>query len=339
MSDDARARIARQYESFARYGAAGRSPVYARITAALAADGFVLARLAQMPEAKWQPNILLGAVRYLYGTPEDPDDFSRLVRAHWDEIESVMAVRSTQTNEPARCATLLPLLALLPQPLALLEVGASAGLCLLPDYYGYEYGGTRVEPSVRAAAEPPVFACRLSGEVPIPRSGVDVAWRAGLDRRPVTLDDEEDVRWLEALVWPGEEYRLPLLRAAIDVAREVRPRVLTGDLRSDLRELAAQAPAHATLVVYHTAVLAYVRDAEERAAFARTVGDLDATWVANEGADLIPGIGETVFGEPVRHDAFLLCVDGRPLAWTDSHGTWLEWHGETVIRWPSRAGS
>ncbi len=38
--------------------------------------------------------------------------------------------KRTQTNEPGRCAVLLPLLAALPQPLALLEVGASAGLCL-----------------------------------------------------------------------------------------------------------------------------------------------------------------------------------------------------------------
>ena len=44
-----------------------------------------------------------------------------------------MMVRSTQTNEAGRCAALLPVLALLPQPLALLEVGTSAGLCLFPD--------------------------------------------------------------------------------------------------------------------------------------------------------------------------------------------------------------
>ncbi len=50
-----------------------------------------------------------------------------------------MTTRSTQTSEPGRCATLLLLLARLPQPLALLEVGASAGLCLLPDRYGYDY--------------------------------------------------------------------------------------------------------------------------------------------------------------------------------------------------------
>jgi hypothetical protein len=49
-----------------------------------------------------------------------------------------MLAQSTQTNEPGRCAALLPMLARLPEPLALLEVGASAGLCLLPDFYTYD---------------------------------------------------------------------------------------------------------------------------------------------------------------------------------------------------------
>jgi hypothetical protein len=35
---------------------------------------------------------------------------------------------------------LLPVLTALPQPLALLEDGASAGLCLYPDRYAYRYG-------------------------------------------------------------------------------------------------------------------------------------------------------------------------------------------------------
>ncbi|MYG24955.1 MAG: DUF2332 family protein [Boseongicola sp. SB0677_bin_26] len=47
-----------------------------------------------------------------------------------DDLLRIALSRGTQTNEPGRCATLLPLLCLLPQPLALLEVGASVGLCL-----------------------------------------------------------------------------------------------------------------------------------------------------------------------------------------------------------------
>lgn len=324
---DARARIAERYRRFAHSGAAGRSPAYQRIAASLAEDEFILERLSELPEPKRQPNLLLGAVRYLYGTSEDPRDFRTLVHERWEEIEALMRVRCTQTNEPARCATLLPVLARLTQPLALLEVGASAGLCLLPDHYGYEYGPTAIEPSAPSDVAPPRFPCRASLGTPLPRRNIEVAWRAGLDRSPLDLAHDDDVRWLEALVWPGEEYRIPRLRAAIDVARAHPPRLVVGDLRSDLKRLAQEAPADATLVVYHTAVLAYIPEAQERAEFAGSVVELGAAWIANEDIENIPGAPSEPFGEPARDDAFLLCVDGEPVAWTDSHGTWIEWRG------------
>jgi hypothetical protein len=216
-------------------------------------------------------------------------------------------------------------LARLPQPLALLEVGAAAGLCLLVDRYAYDYDGRLIEPTEPPAVAPPRFPCRPTARTPLPERNVEVSWRAGLDRRPLDLADEEDVRWLEALVWPGEEYRIPRLRAAVEVARADSPRLVVGDLRRDLRRLAAEAPRDATLVVYHTAVLAYVREALERAAFARSVAEVGGVWVANEGIESIPGAPSEPFGKPARQDAFLLCVDGEPVAWTDSHGTWIEW--------------
>src|SRR5205823_4941361 len=142
--------------------------------------------------------------------------------------------------EPARCATLLPVLARLPQPLALLEVGASAGLCLLPDYYAYDYGGHTIASTASCGVEPPCFSCRVGPGTPLPKRGLEVAWRAGLDLHPIDLGDDAEVRWLEALIWPGEEYRIPRLRAACDVARAVSPRVVRGDLRTDLAALAAE---------------------------------------------------------------------------------------------------
>ena len=71
-----------------------------------------------------------------------------------DALRAVMLERSTQTNEPGRCAALLPVLAGLPEPLALLEVGASAGLCLLPDFYGYDYGRTILAPDTPRSTPP-----------------------------------------------------------------------------------------------------------------------------------------------------------------------------------------
>jgi hypothetical protein len=321
---DPREQIAQRFRRFARE-AAGRSALYVEICEAVAATPWILDFLAAMPEAKWQPNVLLAVVRYLFGTPDSAQEFLALVRERSDQIAETMAVRSTQTNEPARCATLLPALARLPQPLALLEVGASAGLCLLPDYYAYDYGGGHViGPGASCGVEPPRFSCRASPDTPLPERNVEVAWRAGLDLSPVDLRDDAEVRWLEALVWPGEEYRLPRLRAACALARVVSPRVVHGDLRTDLAALAAQAPAQATLVVFHTAVLAYVRDPGDREAFARSVAGIGATWIANEGRHNIPGAADpgSAHADPA---AFLLCVDARPVAWTDGHGTWIDW--------------
>ncbi len=77
------------------------------------------------------------------------------------------------------------MLAGLPQPLALLEVSEAAGLCLLPDYYAYDYGVRRVAPAVVTDLPPPVFTCRAGASTPAPRRNVDVVWRAGLDLHPL----------------------------------------------------------------------------------------------------------------------------------------------------------
>jgi hypothetical protein len=312
--------LAQRYRRFAD-DARGRSEVYVELALGVAADPELLALLAPLPWIKQQPNLLLGAVRLLYGTQADYGRFRACVLEHRDEVLEIVTQRRTQTNEPARCATLLPLLARLPQPLALLEVGASAGLCLLADRYAYDYGGHRVAPVQRVGPEPPVFACRASPATPLPARGIDVVWRAGLDLEPVDLDDDDSVAWLEALVWPGEGVRARLLSEALAVARADPPRVVAGDLRRDLPALAAEAPRNATLVVFHTAVLAYVADPADRRAFADAVSALGAVWVANEAPDVLTDPGD----EPWPHGQFLLTCDGEPVAWTDPHGTAIDW--------------
>jgi hypothetical protein len=163
--------------------------------------------------------------------------------------------RRTQTNEPARCATLLPALAQLPPPLALIEVGASAGLTLLTDRYSYDYARHRITGRDPLA---PTLRCQPGGPVPLPDRVPEIAWRAGLDLNPLDVTSDDDVRWLSCLVWPGEGDRAQRLAGAIASARRHPPVVHRGDLLTDLPALAAQAPADATLVVYHSAVLAYV---------------------------------------------------------------------------------
>jgi hypothetical protein len=312
-------RVVEAYDRFAKVDGAGLSPVYEAWARVVAGDREIAVRLAALPEVKRQPNLLFTAVRVLYGLVE-PEAFRQVCHDRWAEIEAVMLARSTQTNEPGRCAGLLPVLASLPQPLALLEVGASAGLCLLPDFYMYDYGerGT-------VGTEGPEFTCAIDGDAPQPRA-LDVVWRRGLDLSPVDLEDPEERAWLEALIWPGmEDERLAGLHGAIEVARRERPDVVRGDLRTDLRAVAADAPRDATLVVFHTAVLMYVLNADDRAAFGATVRDLGATWVANEAPGLLPGTHVPAAEAAAHPQDFLLAVDGAPVAWSHSYGRALHW--------------
>jgi hypothetical protein len=132
-------------------------------------------------------------------------------------------------------------------------------------------------------------------------------------------------------VWPGEGDRLELLEQSLGVARAARPVVLRGDLTADLEPLLAQAPADATLVVFHTAVLTYV-DEPGRSAFAEVVRASRAVWIANEGPGVQPRAAARLGDRPEPRDAFLLSVDDEPVAWTDGHGKSIEWFGAPAGR-------
>ena len=331
------ARLAAEYRRFSAQETTGRSALYTKLTREVADDRELLAVLCELEPAKRQPNLLLAAVRHLYGDfARDWPQFRERFFARQPEVLEIIRTHRTQTNEPARCAVLLPVLASLPQPLALLEVGTSAGLCLAPDRYGYDYGdgrrlGARVPDGDRdgdhdsdSKCDAPVFRCDVNDATPVPSALPEVAWRAGLDLAPIDVTDDESVSWLESLVWPAEGDRLELLRAAVRVARADPPRIARGDLRHDLPALAAQAPTGATLVVFHTAVLGYVHDVEDRRRFAEAVRAVGARWIASEP----PGVVELTQPprpEPAPGGEILLSLDGEPLGWADPHGAWLKW--------------
>ncbi|HEY0933508.1 MAG TPA: DUF2332 family protein [Trebonia sp.] len=181
-----------------------------------------------MPAVRRQPSLLFAAARYLLGPPPDLAALRALASNRAADLAGTMMTRRTQTNEPARCAT------------------------LLPGKYSYDYAGHRV-----AGTDPgaPVLACEPRGPVPLPERVPDVAWRAGLDLNPLDVTSDDDVRWLQCLVWPGETGRLGRLGAAVETARRDPPPVHRGDLLTDVPDLVRQAPRGATVVVYHSAVL------------------------------------------------------------------------------------
>lgn len=313
---DDRITTAENYRRFAEQEAAGRSPAYEALALAVASDADVLGFLNTLPGGKRQPNLLFAAARHLLRAELDAAALREAATTRAGELSAVMLSRRTQTNEPGRCATLLPALAALDGPLALIEVGASAGLCLHVDRYSYDYGHTRL-----AGRDPraPSLRCRAEGphpELRIPQ----VAWAAGIDLNPLDPSDPDDRSWLECLVWPGQTARRDRLASALATARRHPLPVHEGDLLTALPDLVAQAPRDARVVVFHSAVLAYV-EPRLRAGFADLVRELDVVWLANEA----PGVVTAIEPPPFETSPFVLTIDGVPTAFTHPHGDWVRW--------------
>ncbi|SNS21721.1 hypothetical protein SAMN06893096_102549 [Geodermatophilus pulveris] len=313
-------RLAEGYRAFSEESAA-EAPVYSALAAAVAGDRELLDFLTALPAGKRHPTLFLAALRFLGGVPADGAELRERVVSDAGRLRDTILARRTQTNEPARCAALLPALAMIGGPLALVEVGAAAGLCLYPDRYGYEYDGRPLGPP-----GPVRLRCTTSGPVPVPAQLPEVVARIGVDLDPLDVTDPDDRAWLRALVWPGpvEDERLARLDAAAAVAAQDPPVLLAGDLLDRLPDALALVPAGATPVVLHTAVLPYV-GAARRAAFVERVRSLPVRWVAQEGAGMVPGTGQPFPGGWGPY--LVLSLDGRPLAHTAPHGGRVDWLG------------
>ncbi len=205
-----------------------RTPVYARLLGlveqSLAGDlGAALEKLWAQREflAYYErPNLLLAALRYsaliegpahpLYAAVvHDPPDLDAvtpsalagaIAPARGDFWQAV-ATRGMQTNETTRAVAWMWPAHLLARagvtrPLALVDLGASAGLNLIADRLPIPWTdelGSPLELTPR-----PVVRVRL-----------------GLDRAPVDVRGEDGVLWLRACVWAGDRAREERLELAI----------------------------------------------------------------------------------------------------------------------------
>ncbi|WP_159433633.1 DUF2332 domain-containing protein [Agrococcus sp. Marseille-P2731] len=320
VTDDQR--VSDAYRRWARVEAGEGSPRYAEWALGVADDPWLCAAIAELEPLKRQANLLFAAARF-EGVPLQPWSQVRdMIAGSWGRIRATMLARMTQTNEARRMATLLPAIAHLTGPIALVEVGASAGLCLYPDRWRYRFGPGRYA----GDASLPLLETEASPSTPVPTHPPTVAWRGGLDLQPLDPDDPETRAWLEALVWPDatggvDGARVDRVRTGIAIARRESAHVRRGDLMTDTRAVVEEAARHApTVVVWHSAVLAYV-PAAARVDFAELMRELPVTWVANEG-------GALELGPPApwaRPGDFVLRRDGEPLAITHPHGASITW--------------
>lgn len=314
---------AARFDRFARDEAPGRSDLYGSWAAVVAADPELQRVLARIPANRRQPPLVFAVTRLLGAAEGDAAVWREWMLTHADIVVAECGRRSLQTNEPQRCAALLPALTRIPGPIALLEIGASAGLCLYPDRYSYRYRGPTGEVALDPADGPSavVLECEVRGsrmpDVALP----EVVWRAGIDLAPLDPADSDTAAWLTGLVWPGEGGRADRVAAALRIAASDPPTLVAGDGGELLAEVAAGAPAGATLVIQTPGVLAHIPWAGRGAliAAARAAG----RWITLDAPGLHDGWAAPIDARGFP-GGFALALDGEVLAAADPLGGWIE---------------
>lgn len=229
-----------------------------------------------------------------------------------------------QTNEVGRSALLMSgLLALAarhPGPMALLELGASAGLNLNLDLYAYRLGGLEAGAAGSGLRLEPEW----EGPAP-PAAEVRIAARRGVDLEPV--DAVREGARLLAYVWPDQPARLARIAAALEIAARHPVEVARGDAAGWLEARLAEAPSPgATRVVLHSVAWQYF-PAEAQA---RCEAALAAAAAAASEAQPLAWLRFELRPGEEAHSLRLRSWPGgeeRLLAWGQAHGRRVRWVG------------
>ncbi len=356
----------RHFEGFAKE-ACHDSALYERLARALATDETAVQLLAHAPPSQRRANLLFAAVHDLLldgiehplarfypsvggqrldadGVPGEREvdevvtAFRDLLSIAQERIVETIRRRRTQTNEVGRGAALWPALHQVAgwaagRPLALVEIGCSAGLLLHLDRYRYRSAAPNADMGP-GPGDGGTISSEVRGIPPRITTPPVITQRIGIDLQPLDVTDDADVRWLRACVWPESLTRLARLDAAVGVARQNRDvQLLRGEVTQVLPSVLTDLPDDVVPCVFHSATFAYL-DPQQRDHLAGTLGSVgsgrDLAWLSLEGPFLEPFasmagdttdgttflLGSTVWRDGTRED--------RLLARAHPHGAWVE---------------
>jgi hypothetical protein len=94
--------------------------------------------------------------------------------------------------------------------------------------------------------------------MPVPAAPLRVSWRGGIDLNRLDVTDQDAMAWLRTLIWPEQEQRRQRLVEAITIARQDPPALTARDLLEALPAEIDTAAEHDVVVVFHSAVIAYI---------------------------------------------------------------------------------
>ena len=339
-------KAAESFRYYAKTVYPGRSPLYVSLAMRVAEDPELLAIAAKAWEKNALPNLFFSAVHFLLLKGEHHQlaafypslnnsskhyDFAypyfrSFVLEHKNEIDEIITTHSVQTNEVGRCAILVPAFELVARqaknrPLALIEIGSSAGLTMLWDRYHYQYGNNLKcgDPN-----SPVQIVCLLRGEKPppVPNHFPEIASRLGVDLNPVDLNDPGNVRWLRALIWPEHQKRANQLELAIQMVKHDPPQMVSGDALTLLPSLINRVSNDVQLCIYHSFTLS-LSDGQPRERLERLLArssekrplfHISLEWPRDSETPLL-SLASLNSGENTV----------KVLARCNAHGEWIEW--------------
>ena len=356
------------------------SPLYAALCPLIAADPDALSMYADVPGTQRRPNLLLAALHFsllrdrshhfaawfktVDGSKpaDDPglkSALSSYITQRFEELQELVTKGATQTNEVGRSALVLPALATLGAeqagPVAIMEIGTSAGLNLRPDAYAITYNNVD---GTFTTVGPPDSTVRIATDSsqsrePLPFVEIEalkIGSRVGVDLNPLDANDAFQARWLCALIWPDDTARFLRLRAALAYAAANPIAIVQGDAVETVGAHIASVPAEEYPVVVTTWVLTYLTEPQRRA-FAEALNQAaqtrDFAWIAMEhpayavGLPWPDAVTETWGSKSLDPVIQTIIKSGTPLVvhrynsgvrssqWIASahaHGHWINWH-------------
>jgi len=274
-----------------------------------------------------------GRAKYLRRVyPPAPFDRERLwiaiaqaLRQH-DEFLATWLDSPPQTNEVARSSIVLGAALTVANrtglPLAVYEIGASAGLNLGFDQYRYEFGGGR---SWGPADLPLTIPSEWRGELPPLDVPLRVISRQGCDRNPLDPASEADAARLLSYVWPDQAHRLVRLEAALQHAAASGRKVECADAATWVEQnLGLPAELGTCRFVFHTVVWQYLPTEVQ----ARIEAALQTAGAAATPEAPLARFGFEWDGKGEGGAMTLTLWPGKrviPLGRADFHGRWVEW--------------
>lgn len=233
-----------------------------------------------------------------------------------------------QTNEVGRSGALVPGLlcvaAATGLPLALLELGASAGLNLNMDRFDCRLGAV----AAGDPASPVKVRPNWQGPSP-PAVPFKVVARRGVDIAPLDVTQPEVAERLLAFIWADQPERLARTEAAIALARRFPPPLDAADAADWLERTLTLADGVAT-VVYHSIAFQYfspavqrrIRDRLARVGAAATP-TRPLAWLRLEMDDPANPALPTIRLALWRGQG----AEESPLGRAHAHGTFVQWSG------------